>query len=77
MNTKYKDLIEQTFDFPQEEFHTENGNLLFHDIDLIKLVKTIFMKDSVGEHLSFFVKDPNNYMLEFKCFKNDKEVFLF
>ena len=29
MNTKYKDLIEQTFDFPQEEFHTENGNLLF------------------------------------------------
>jgi len=39
MNTKYKDLIEQTFDFPQEEFHTENGNLLFHDIDLIKLVE--------------------------------------
>ena len=39
MNTKYKDLIEQTFDFPQEEFQTENGNLLFHDIDLMKLVE--------------------------------------
>ncbi|WP_437823006.1 arginine decarboxylase [Tenacibaculum mesophilum] len=39
MNTKYKDLIEQTFDFPQEEFHTENNNLFFHDIDLIQLVK--------------------------------------
>ncbi|MFT4646780.1 MAG: arginine decarboxylase [Planctomycetota bacterium] len=39
MNTKYKDLIEQTFDFPQEEFQTENGNLLFHNIDLTKLVE--------------------------------------
>ncbi|MDE0535368.1 arginine decarboxylase [Tenacibaculum sp. L6] len=39
MNTKYKDLIEQTFDFPQEEFHTENNNLFFHDIDLMQLVK--------------------------------------
>lgn len=39
MNTKYTDLIEQTFDFPQKEFRTENGNLLFHNIDLAKLVK--------------------------------------
>ncbi|WP_428740842.1 arginine decarboxylase [Tenacibaculum sp.] len=39
MNTKYKDLIEQTFDFPQEEFHTEENNLFFHDIDLMQLVK--------------------------------------
>ena len=39
MNTKYKDLIEQTFDFPQEEFHTIDGNLFFHDIDLQALVE--------------------------------------
>ncbi|WBX72338.1 arginine decarboxylase [Tenacibaculum retecalamus] len=39
MNTKYKDLIEQTFDFPQEEFQTKENNLLFHDIDLIQLVE--------------------------------------
>ena len=39
MNTKYKDLIEQTFDFPQEEFHTENGNLRFHNINLAQLVE--------------------------------------
>ncbi|MFT6065619.1 MAG: arginine decarboxylase [Paraglaciecola sp.] len=39
MNTKYKDLIEQTFDFPQEEFQVENGNLFFHDIDLIQLIE--------------------------------------
>ncbi|WP_299671136.1 arginine decarboxylase [uncultured Polaribacter sp.] len=39
MNTKYKDLIEQTFDFPQEEFHTNNGNLFFHNIDLTALIE--------------------------------------
>ena len=39
MNTKYKDLIEQTFDFPQEEFQVENGNLLFHDIELVQLIE--------------------------------------
>ena len=39
MNTKYKDLIEQTFDFPQEEFHINKDNLLFHKVDMISLVK--------------------------------------
>ncbi|CAM1353534.1 arginine decarboxylase [Tenacibaculum discolor] len=39
MNTKYKDLIEQTFDFPQAEFHTKNNNLFFHNIDMMELVK--------------------------------------
>ena len=39
MNTRYKDLIEQTFDFPQEEFKTKDNSLLFHDIDLLELVK--------------------------------------
>ncbi|MFY7670812.1 arginine decarboxylase [Tenacibaculum sp. MEBiC06402] len=40
MNIKYIDLIEQTFDFPQQEFKVENNELLFHDIDLMQLVKT-------------------------------------
>ncbi|WP_299624752.1 arginine decarboxylase [uncultured Tenacibaculum sp.] len=39
MNTKYKDLIEQTFDFPQEEFHTKHEELFFHDINLMELIK--------------------------------------
>ena len=34
MNTKYIDLINQTFDFPQEEFKLEDKTLQFHDIDL-------------------------------------------
>jgi len=39
MNTRYIDLIEQTFEFPQEEFNTEKGKLFFHGIDLLELVK--------------------------------------
>jgi len=40
MKVQYLDLIEQTFDFPQEEFLlSENNELLFHGIDLMKLVE--------------------------------------
>lgn len=39
MNTKYIDLIHQTFDFPQEEFKVDKGQLHFHDIDLMQLIK--------------------------------------
>jgi len=39
LNTKYKDLINQTFYFPQEEFKLEDNNLQFHDIDLMELVE--------------------------------------
>lgn len=40
MNTKYIDLISQTFDFPQEEFFVDlNKNLHFHDIDTMKMVE--------------------------------------
>lgn len=40
MNTKYIDLIDQTFDFPQEEFTLENRTLEFHGINLMELVET-------------------------------------
>jgi hypothetical protein len=36
---------------------------------------SLFLKDKSGEHQSYFVKDPNDYMLEFKCFKNQKNIF--
>lgn len=39
MNTKYIDLIDQTFHFPQEEFDLKNGTLTFHDIDLSALIE--------------------------------------
>jgi arginine decarboxylase len=38
MNTKYIDLISQTYDFPQTEFNLENHSLYFHGIDLMALV---------------------------------------
>jgi len=40
MNTKYIDLIEQTYDFPQDEFQLKNDELQFHDINLMELLKT-------------------------------------
>lgn len=39
MNTKYIDLIDQTYHFPQDEFYLEGDRLFFHDIDLMELVE--------------------------------------
>ena len=39
MNTKYIDLIDQSFDFPQEEFSLEDKTLQFHGVDLMKLTQ--------------------------------------
>lgn len=39
MKTKYIDLIDQTYYFPQEEFALREDRLLFHDIDLMSLVE--------------------------------------
>jgi arginine decarboxylase len=47
MKTKYIDLIDQTFYFPQEEFTLEDNELLFHGIDLMELV------DQYGAPLKF------------------------
>lgn len=38
--------------------------------------KKTFFKDKNGEHHSFFIKDPNDYTLEFKTFVNNDSVFL-
>ncbi len=39
MKDKYIDLIEQSFDFPQDEFTVEDNELNFHDIPLMELIK--------------------------------------
>ena len=39
MKTRYVDLIEQTFDFPQDEFKVVNEELHFHDIPLMDIIK--------------------------------------
>lgn len=39
MRTKYIDLIDQTFDFPQDEFNLKDDRLIFHGIDLMRLIE--------------------------------------
>lgn len=39
MKNKYKDLIEQSFDFPQDEFRVENGELYFHNIPMMDVIE--------------------------------------
>ena len=39
MRTKYIDLINQTFDFPQEEFTLDGQQLSFYNVDMMALVK--------------------------------------
>ncbi|MAX71313.1 MAG: bleomycin resistance protein [Flavobacteriaceae bacterium] len=43
--------------------------------ELEVVTQTTFLKDKTGEHLSFFINDPNDYMLEFKSFKDPKAMF--
>ena len=39
------------------------------------VTKTKFLQDKTGEHFAFFIKDPNDYMIEFKCFNDPKDIF--
>ncbi len=39
MKNKYIDLVEQTFDFPQEDFRVEDNELYFNDIPLMDIIK--------------------------------------
>ena len=36
---KYIDLINQTFDFPTEEFHVENNEMIFNGIPLKEIIQ--------------------------------------
>jgi arginine decarboxylase len=48
MKIRYIDFIQQTYDFPQDEFKVENGELLFNEIPMMDLVK------EYGTPLKFF-----------------------
>lgn len=69
MNTRYIDLIEQTFDFPQEEFRIDNNNLFFHDVNLKELINTY------GAPLKFtyLPKISENIQKAKQWFKNAKK----
>lgn len=69
MKTKYIDLIEQTYDFPQEEFQLKDNKLQFHGIDLQGLI------DSYGTPLKFtyLPKISDNIQRAKKWFKSAME----
>ncbi|MFN0729958.1 VOC family protein [Polaribacter gochangensis] len=46
-----------------------------HASKTIFIEKTAFLKDKNGEHISFFVKDPNGYVVEFKHFIKQETIF--
>lgn len=40
------------------------------------LDETKYLSNKKGEHNSFFVRDPNGFMVEFKSFKEDNSIFI-
>lgn len=46
-----------------------------NDQKLDLVTQATFLQNKPGEHVSFFIKDPNDYMLEFKSFKNPSDIF--
>jgi extradiol dioxygenase family protein len=42
---------------------------------VITSAQKTFLEGRIGEHNSFFVDDPNGYTIEFKQFKNAKDMF--
>ena len=43
--------------------------------EFVYIDQTVFLADKSGEHRSFFLRDPNGYIIEFKCFTDTKAVF--
>ena len=49
------------------------SRLLTENLDVT--TEATFLENKIGEHLSFFVTDPNGYVIEFKSFKSNDEIF--
>ena len=43
--------------------------------DFLYIDKSKFLAAKHGEHKSFFLKDPNGYIIEFKCFADPDSIF--
>lgn len=63
---KYVDLIEQTFDFPQEEFKVVNNQLLFNDVPLMDIID----KYGTPLKLTYLPKIGENIRYAQKLFKD-------
>jgi len=36
---------------------------------------TVYLKDRPGEHLAFNFEDPNGFVVEFKTFRESRDIF--
>lgn len=77
-NYKFENAILPSFHFGIV-MSLKEWNELFaslQDKDVLFMDKTNFLQDKNGEHSSFFLKDPNGYIVEFKTFKDAKTIFM-
>lgn len=53
-----------------------NKELAKHRLkDYLAIEPMVYLKNLIGEHDSFFLKDPNGYHLEFKTFRDVSQKF--
>ncbi|MEN8789278.1 MAG: VOC family protein [Flavobacteriaceae bacterium] len=74
---KFDDLVLPSFHFglivPKETWVALYARLNENTAGFSSEMK--FLNGKKGEHRSFFVKDPNGYTLEFKCFTQNEDIF--
>jgi extradiol dioxygenase family protein len=75
---KFEDTVLPSFHFgiiiDKETWLSLYANLSNSEYEVTQEV--VFLKDKKGEHRSFFVEDPKGYRVEFKCFNQQKHVFV-
>ncbi|MBL0128565.1 MAG: arginine decarboxylase [Flavobacteriales bacterium] len=64
MKTRYVDLIEQTFDFPKDEFKLDGDNLVWNDLQLMDVLR----KHGTPLRISYLPKIGEKIELARKCF---------
>ena len=76
MNTKYFDLINQTYYFPQEEFTLNKENALqFHNIDLMKLVEQYGIAELADYTCRITLKEHNETALRLRASLMASDLF--
>ncbi len=77
-NYKFEDTVLPSFHFGVI-VDSDTWNTLYQKLDKkgIKVSdQKTFLTKKAGEHSSFFLEDPNGYMMEFKCFAKSGDMFL-
>ncbi|RMA66449.1 VOC family protein [Ulvibacter antarcticus] len=74
-NYMFEKTVLPSFHFGVIMDKTEWNNLYEKLKAHIHIDKTLFLYDQNGEHQSYFIKDPNGYVIEFKCFSADNSIF--